>query len=104
MATTSPFDNEQDTSAKQIDLFAESTGISVVHADFIEERRFDWNLFEGYDSLKVLTYSVSVDAIIRMLESFEFKYFECVFGSETILHDFKRSLRFRSTSRKQRAR
>ena len=94
MCAQSPFENPEDLSKRQIDLFEESTGISVVHANFVSESRFDWSLFENFDSLKVLTYSVSVNAIIRILEQFDFERFECVFGSEAVLNEFKTILAF----------
>ena len=45
----------------------DGTGLRVVRASFVGERKFSWDLFEGYDSLRVLTYSASTNAIVRML-------------------------------------
>lgn len=72
----------------------DGTGLRVVHATAIEERPFSWELFEGYDTLRVLTYSASTPAIVRMLDKFSFASFECVFGSETTLRDIKSILAF----------
>ena len=55
-------------------------GLRVVNARFMDERQFDWSLFEGYEILRVLTYSASTPAIIRMLDNYSFDRFECVFG------------------------
>ena len=73
----------------QIKLLAlgldDGTGLRVVQARFVDEARFDWALFEGFDSLRVLTYSASSKAIVRMLDEFSFDSFECVFGCEATL-------------------
>ena len=42
---------------------------------FLDEQKFDWDLFEGYDNLRVLTYSASVNAIVRMLDQYSFESF-----------------------------
>ena len=74
----------------------DGTGLRVVSARFVSESKFDWDLFSGYDSLRVLTYSVSVDAIVRMLDRYSFSNFECVFGYEGILRDMKDVLAFQN--------
>ena len=38
----------------------DGAGLRVVRATFIDEHKFDWDLFQGYDCLRVLTYSASV--------------------------------------------
>ena len=65
----------------------DGTGLRVAHARFLDEKQFDWNLFAGYDQLRVLTYSASVKAIVRMLDQFAFNSFECVFGYEGTLRE-----------------
>ena len=55
---------------------------------------FSWDLFEGYDSLRVLTYSASTNAIVRMLDNYSFETFECVFGFEGTLREIKSILAF----------
>ena len=60
----------------------DGTGLRVVSAGFLDEQKFDWDLFNGYDSLRVLTYSASINAIVRMLDRYSFAKFECVFGYE----------------------
>ena len=60
----------------------DGAGLRVVKARFVSQRKFDWELFAGYDQLRVLTYSASVNAIVRMLNQFSFSAFECVFGCE----------------------
>ena len=72
----------------------DGTGLRVVHATFVKEQKFNWDLFRGYDRLRVLTYSASVNAIVRMLDQHSFDYFECVFGCEHTLRDIKTILAF----------
>ena len=59
---------------------------------------FDWDLFRGYDSLRVLTYSASIAAIVRMLDEYSFSTFECVFGYEGTLRDIKNILAFQKVA------
>ena len=72
----------------------DGAGLRVVTARFLDEDRFDWDLFDGYDSLRVLTYSASISAIVRMLDDYSFKEFECIFGFEGTLRDIKDILAF----------
>ncbi len=51
-------------------------------------------MFEGYDSLRVLTYSASANAIVRMLDNYSFETFECVFGYEGTLREIRSILAF----------
>ncbi len=66
----------------------DGSGLRVVRARFLEDDKFDWQLFREYESLRVLTYSASSSAIVRMLDDFSFESFECVFGSEGVLGNF----------------
>lgn len=45
----------------------DSSGLRVVRARYVDEEKFDWTLFEGFESLRVLTYSASSSAVVRML-------------------------------------
>ena len=51
-------------------------------------------MFRGYESLRVLTYSASAKAIVRMLDEYSFETFECVFGYEGTLRELKSILAF----------
>ena len=72
----------------------DGSGLRVVSARALSESKFDWDLFRGYDTLRVLTYSASIPAIVNMLDDFDFARFECVFGSEITLRDIKDILAF----------
>ena len=72
----------------------DGTGLRVVRAQFLEECKFDWSLFQGFDAIRVLTYSASIPAIVKMLDEFGFASFECVFGCEATLRDIKDVLAF----------
>ena len=71
-----------DNASQSILKLDDGSGLRVVNARFLSERQFDWSLFESYDQLRVLTYSASVNAIVRMLDNYSFNSFECVFGYE----------------------
>ncbi len=47
-------------------------GLQLVHARFKRSEPFSWELFAGYDSLRVMTCSASIPAIVRMLSDFSF--------------------------------
>ena len=83
-----------DKASQSILNLDDGSGLRVVNARFVSERQFDWSLFEGYDQLRVLTYSASVNAIVRMLDNYSFNFFECVFGYEGTLRDIKNILAF----------
>ena len=72
----------------------DGAGLRVVRARFVDEEKFDWSLFEGFETLRVLTYSASSSAVVRMLDDFSFESFECVFGSEGVLGNFLEVLAF----------
>ena len=75
----------------------DGSGLRVVHAEFKSEAGFDWDLFSGFNKLQVLTYSASADAIVRMLDSYDFDEFECIFGYEGTLHNIRTILAFQKT-------
>lgn len=72
----------------------DGAGLRVADAQFLSASRFEWSLFSGYDSIRALTYSASIPAIVRMLDERDFARFECVFGCESTLHDIKQVLVF----------
>ena len=76
----------------------DGTGLRVVSARFLNEQKFDWELFRGYDSMRVLTYSASINAIVRMLDDYSFTKFECIFGFEGTLRDIKDILAFQKVA------
>lgn len=89
------FDNPDGKDKIQAGLgLDDQRGLRVVDAKFLNEQQFSWDLFNGFDTLRVLTYSASVNAIIRMLDNYSFTYFECVFGYEGVLKDIKDILSF----------
>ncbi|MCY4622112.1 MAG: phospholipase D-like domain-containing protein [bacterium] len=76
----------------------DGAGLRVVRARYLEEEKFDWSLFEGFESLRVLTYSASTGAIVKMLDDFSFGSFECVFGSEATLGNMVDVLAFQKVA------
>ena len=93
------FDENGDSSEFQSGLsLDDGSGLRVVSAKFIKAEKFDWALFEGYDKLRVLTYSASVKTIVRMLDKYSFTNFECVFGYLGVLRDIKDILSFQKVA------
>ena len=56
------------------------------------------DLFSSYDTIRILTYSAGISAIVRLLEKHDFKKFECVFGSEKTLHNIKDIIAFQQVA------
>ena len=73
-----------------------TAGLRVVYATFVNEQKFDWGLFEGYDSLRVLTVLRKYRGQVRMLDNYIQlgETFECVFGYEGTLREIKSILAF----------
>ena len=95
MSDNGLFEESQETHNIQTGLgLDDGVGLRVVSAQFLDEQKFNWDLFNGYDNLRVLTYSASIKAIVRMLDTYSFTSFECVFGYEGILRDIKDILSF----------
>ncbi len=95
MSSNGPFWESDESREIQAGLgLDDGAGLRVVSAKFLSEQMFSWDLFDGYDSLRVLTYSASISAIVRMLDKYTFTEFECVFGYEGILRDIKDILAF----------
>ena len=61
---------------------AAEQGLRVVTAAFKGVEPFSWDLFDGFDRMRVLTFSASAPMIVRMLDRHSFDFFECVFGYE----------------------
>ena len=72
----------------------DGSGLRVVNARFESESKFEWALFDGYDTIRVLTYSAGISAIVRLLDKHGFASFECVFGCESTLRNLKEILAF----------
>ena len=60
--------------------------LSIVYARFQRSEPLSLELFEGFDSLRVVTYSASIPMIVKTLNRFE--SVECAFGFEGILQNF----------------
>jgi hypothetical protein len=77
---------------QQISLQFSSEGLKVVYAHYDRSEPFSFQIFQGFHSLRVLTYSASIPMTVRMLNLFE--SFECVFGYEGVIQDFGTILAF----------
>ena len=76
----------------------DGTGLRVVHARFLSESKFSWTTFDGYDRIRILTYSAGVSAIVRLLDRHGFDDFECVFGCEGTLRTLKDIMAFQQVA------
>ena len=76
----------------------DGSGLRVVRAGFVGEEKFSWDLFRGYDTIRVLTYSASIKTIVKMLDEYSFDTFECVFGYEGTLGNLTPVLAFQQTA------
>ncbi len=72
----------------------DGTGLRVARARFESESKFSWSLFDGYDRIRILTYSAGVSAIVRLLDRHGFSDFECVFGCESTLRSLRDIMAF----------
>ena len=73
-------------------------GLRVARARFESESKFSWSLFDGYDRIRILTYSAGVSAIVRLLDRHGFSDFECVFGCESTLRTLKDIMAFQQVA------
>ena len=73
-------------------------GLDLVHAHFERSEAFSWELFAEYDSLRVVTYSVSIPALLRMISEFSFCHLDCVFGSERLLGSLQDVIAFQQVA------
>ena len=78
--------------------FDDGGGLRVAQVRFESESKFSWSLFDGYDRIRILTYSAGVGAIVRLLERHSFSDFECVFGCESTLHSLKDVMAFQQVA------
>ena len=67
---------------------AAERGLQVVSAQFQGVEPFSWSVFDGFDHMRILTFSVSTPMIVWMLDRYSFQHFECVFGYEAGLGRF----------------
>ena len=72
----------------------DGTGLRVAKASFESESKFSWDMFDGYDRIRILTYSAGVSAIVRLLDRHGFQDFECVFGCESTLRTLRDIMAF----------
>ena len=76
----------------------DGSGLRVARARFESDSKFAWSLFDGYDRIRILTYSAGVSAIVRLLDRHSFEDFECVFGCESTLRTLKDIMAFQQVA------
>ena len=60
-------------------------GLKIVHATAKSVSPFDSSLFDGFTSMRALTYTSSIPMVLRLLRDKDFDRFECIFGHEGVL-------------------
>ena len=76
----------------------DGSGLRVARARFESESKFAWSLFDGFDRIRILTYSAGVTAIVRLLDRHGFSDFECVFGCENTLRTLRDIMAFQQVA------
>ena len=76
----------------------DGTGLRVARVRFESESKFAWSLFDGFDRIRILTYSAGVSAIVRLLDRHGFSDFECVFGCENTLRTLRDIMAFQQVA------
>ena len=76
----------------------DGSGLRVARARFESESKFAWSLFDGFDRIRILTYSAGVSAIVRLLDRHSFSDFECVFGCENTLRTLRDIMAFQQVA------
>ena len=77
--------------------FDQNNGLRAAHVHYKKDEPFDWKLFDGFDTLRALTYSASAKTIARLLDDFSFKHIQCVFGCEKVIGHLRDMLAFQAT-------
>lgn len=68
----------------------EKDTLRVVYAQYLRNEIFSDAIFDGFSSLRVLTYSASTSMLVKMLG--RFNTVECIFGCEHVLGNFSEVL------------
>ena len=61
-------------------------GLDVVYARAEGVERFSMSFFDGFSSMRALTYTPSIPMILELLKDFDYEKFECIFGHGGILN------------------
>ena len=67
-------------------------GVRVVRSTFGGHQKFDWDLFAGFESCRVLTYSVDLKAVMRLYSRIGIPKVECVVGTRATLNGIEKVL------------
>ena len=59
----------------------DGSGVRVAHSSFHGHQRFSWDLFRGFESCRVLTYSIDLRTVRRLFADLGVAKIECVIGT-----------------------
>ena len=76
---------QQDFLFDDPDSLTRNRTLSTVYAKAEAVKPFDMSLFEGFTSMRALTYTSSIPMVLRLLQNNDFESFECIFGHGGIL-------------------
>lgn len=67
-------------------------GVRVVRSTFGGHQKFSWDLFHGFESCRVLTYSIDLRAVMRIYGRIGIPKIECVIGTRVTLDGLEKVL------------
>lgn len=63
----------------------DGVGVRVVRSTFGGHQQFSWELFGGFESCRVLTYSIDLRAVMRLFDPIGIPEVECVVGTQATI-------------------
>ena len=63
----------------------DGVGVRVVRSTFGGHQQFSWGLFGGFESCRVLTYSIDLRAVMRLFDPIGIPEVECVVGTQATI-------------------
>ena len=70
----------------------DGTGLRVAQSRFVGDQRFTWQLFAGFTSCRILTYSVDLRTVNRLIVDFDFEEIECIIGTTATINRIEKVL------------
>ena len=70
----------------------DGTGLRVAQSRFVGDQRFTWKLFAGFTSCRILTYSVDLRTVNRLIVDFDFDEIECIIGTTATINRIEKVL------------
>ena len=68
----------------------DGTGLRVAQSRFVGDQKFTWQLFAGFTSCRILTYSVDLRTVNRLIVDFD--EIECIIGTTATINRIEKVL------------